>query len=151
MSLAEHLERHRAHLDALIGLLDEERQLLRDGGVDGDGDGLTRVAQAKQQRFEALERFETQRRQVQQRLGYPDNRAGDARAAADAGCTTLWETIRERADQAARLNRTNGVLIGIRMAHNQRMLNFIEEAVGKGLYGPDGQARGGGGQVSSRV
>ena len=52
MSLAEHLERHRAHLDALIGLLDEERQLLRDGGVDGDE--LTRVAQAKQQRFEAL-------------------------------------------------------------------------------------------------
>jgi flagella synthesis protein FlgN len=149
MSLAEHLERHRAHLDALIGLLDEERQLLRDGGVDGDE--LTRVAQAKQQRFEALERFETQRRQVQQRLGYPDNRAGDARAAADAGCTALWETIRERADQAARLNRTNGVLIGIRMEHNQRMLNFIEEAVGKSLYGPDGQARSGGGHVSSRV
>jgi len=149
MSLAEHLERHRAHLDTLIGLLDEERRLLRDGGVDGDG--LARVAEAKQARFQALERFETQRRQVQQRLGYPDNRAGDARAAADAGCTALWETIRERADQAARLNRTNGVLIGIRMAHNQRMLNVIEEAVGKGLYGPDGQARSAGGQVSSRV
>ena len=149
MSLAEHLERHRAHLDALIGLLDEERQLLRDGGVDGDE--LTRVAQAKQQRFEALERFETQRRQVQQRLGYPDNRAGDARAAADAGCTALWETIRERADQAARLNRTNGVLIGIRLGHTQRMLNIIEEAAGKRLYGPDGQARSGGGHVSSRV
>ena len=80
-----------------------------------------------------------------------DDRAGDARAAADAGCTALWASIRERADQAARLNRTNGVLIGIRLEHNQRMLNFIEEAAGKGLYGPDGQARAAGGHVSSRV
>ena len=149
MSLAEHLERHRARLDALIGLLDEERQLLRNGSVDGDG--LARVAQAKQEQFQALERFETQRRQVQRRLGYDDDRAGDARAAADAGCAGLWESIRERADQAARLNRTNGVLIGIRLEHNQRMLNFIEETTGKGLYGPDGQARAAGGQVSSRV
>lgn len=149
MSLAEHLERHRARLDALIGLLDEERRLLGDGGVDGDG--LARVAQAKQEHFQALERFETQRRQVQRRLGYDDDRAGDARAATDAGCGALWNAIRERADQAARLNRTNGVLIGIRLEHNQRMLNFIEEAVGKGLYGPDGQARAAGGHVSSRV
>lgn len=149
MSLAEHLERHRARLNALIGLLDEERQLLRNGGVDGDG--LARVAQAKQEQFQALERFETQRRQVQRRLGYDDDRAGDARAAADAGCAGLWESIRERADQVARLNRTNGLLIGIRLEHNQRMLNFIEEAAGKGLYGPDGQARAAGGHVSSRV
>lgn len=149
MSLAEHLERHRARLDALIGLLDEERRLLRNGGVDGDG--LARVAQAKQEQFQALERFETQRRQVQRRLGYDDDRAGDARAAADAGCAGLWESIRERADQVARLNRTNGLLIGIRLEHNQRMLNFIEEAAGKGLYGPDGQARAAGGHVSSRV
>ncbi|QVL42164.1 MAG: flagellar protein FlgN [Alcanivorax sp.] len=149
MSLAEHLERHRARLDVLIGLLDEERQLLRNGGVDGDG--LARVAQAKQEQFQALERFETQRRQVQRRLGYDDDRAGDARAAADAGCAGLWESIRERADQVARLNRTNGLLIGIRLEHNQRMLNFIEEAAGKGLYGPDGQARAAGGHVSSRV
>ena len=91
------------------------------------------------------------RRQVQRRLGYDDDRAGDARAAADAGCAGLWESIRERADQVARLNRTNGLLIGIRLEHNQRMLNFIEEAAGKGLYGPDGQARAAGGHVSSRV
>jgi len=149
MSLAEHLERHRARLDALIDLLDDERRLLGDGAVDGDG--LARVAQAKQEQFQALERVEPQRRQVQRRLGYDDDRAGDARAAADAGCTALWASIRERADQAARLNRTNGVLIGIRLEHNQRMLNFIEEAAGKGLYGPDGQARAAGGHVSSRV
>jgi len=149
MSLAEHLERHRARLDTLIDLLDDERRLLGDGAVDGDG--LARVAQAKQEQFQALERFETQRRQVQRRLGYDDDRAGDARAAADADCAGLWESIRERADQVARLNRTNGLLIGIRLEHNQRMLNFIEEAAGKGLYGPDGQARAAGGHVSSRV
>ncbi|HEX5678740.1 MAG TPA: flagellar protein FlgN [Alcanivorax sp.] len=149
MSLADHLERHRARLETLLGLLDEERGLLRDGVVDGDG--LARVAQAKQQHFQALERFETQRRQVQRRLGYEDNRAGDERAAMDAGCAALWSAIRDQADQAARLNRTNGVLIGIRLEHNQRMLNFIEETAGKGLYGPDGQARAAGGQVNSRA
>jgi len=149
MSLAEHLQRHRSRLDTLIGLLDDERRLLGDGGVDGEG--LARVARAKHDQFQALEHFENQRRQVQRRLGYQDNRAGDARAAADAGCDALWDTIREQADRAARLNRTNGMLIGIRMAHNQRMLNLIEEAAGKGLYGPDGQARAAGGQVNSRV
>jgi len=149
MTLADHLERHRARLKALVGLLDEERRLLSDGGVDGAG--LARLAEAKQQRFDELERFEGQRRQVQQRLGYDDSRAGDQQAAEDAGCPALWRAIREHADQVARLNRTNGVLIGLRMEHNQRMLNFIEETVGKGLYGPDGQARAGGGQVSSRA
>ena len=54
-------------------------------------------------------------------------------------------------DKSQRLNRTNGVLIGMRREHNQRMLKFIEEAAGKGLYGPDGQARAAGGHVSSRV
>jgi flagella synthesis protein FlgN len=56
MSLAEHLERHRARLDTLIDLLDDERRLLGDGAVDGDG--LARVAQAKQEQFQALERFD---------------------------------------------------------------------------------------------
>lgn len=149
MSLADHLERHRARLEALVALLDEERQLLRDGGVDGDS--LARVAQAKQAHFQELERFETQRRQVQRRLGYEDNRAGDQRAAMDAGCAGLWNAIHDHADQVARLNRTNGVLIGVRLEHNQRMLNFIEEAAGKGLYGPDGQARAAVGHVSSRA
>lgn len=149
MTLADHLERHRARLEDLAGLLDEERRLLGDGAADGDA--LARVARAKQQRFEELERFEQQRRQVQRRLGYEDSRAGDQQAADDAGCASLWRTIREHADQAARGNRTNGVLIGLRMEHNQRMLNFIEEAAGKGLYGPDGQARAGGGHVSSRA
>ncbi len=149
MTLAEHLERHRARLEALLGLLEEERRLLSDGGVDGDG--LARVAQAKQTHFAELERFEARRRQVQRQLGYEDNRAGDERAAVDAGCAPLWRAILEHAGQVARLNRTNGVLIGIRLAHNQRMLNFIQEAAGKGLYGPDGQARAAGGHVSSRA
>ena len=95
MSLAEHLERHRARLDTLIDLLDDERRLLGDGAVDGDG--LARVAQAKQEQFQALERFETQRRQVQRRLGYDDDRAGDARAAAFGAEAPLLRELKEGA------------------------------------------------------
>lgn len=149
MTLAGHLERHRAHLESLVGLLREERRLLAAGEVDGDR--LAQVAGRKGARLAELEGFEQQRRRALRRLGYADDREGDERAAADAGCQPLWRAIRERADLAADLNRTNGALIDIRMEHNQRLLNALQEMAGAGLYGPDGRARGRGGSVSSRA
>ncbi|MFP1682496.1 flagella synthesis protein FlgN [Alloalcanivorax sp. C16-1] len=140
MSLAARLRDHRARLDDLVALLDQERRLLAAGRVDGEQ--LARVAARKGERLAELERFEQQRRQVQQRLGYPDDQDGDQRAAADAGCAALWHGILDTARRAARLNRDNGTVIGVRMEHNQRLLNVLQEQAGQRLYGPDGQARG---------
>jgi len=149
MGLAAHLRDHRARLDALVTLLDQERALLADARVDGEQ--LARVAEHKSAALAELERFERHRRQVQQRLGYSDDRQGDQRAAADAGCAELWHGILDAARHAARLNRDNGTMIGVRMEHNQRLLNVLRDQAEGGLYGPDGQARGNGRRLDQRV
>lgn len=149
MGLAAHLQRHRERLDELVALLEQERAHLSTGPVDGAE--LGQLAERKQACLTALNEFEQKRREVQRRLGYRDDREGDRRAAGQAGCANLWAEIQTTAQRAADLNRTNGVLIGVRMESNQRLLNSLREWAGRGLYGPDGQARTGGGRVDQRA
>ena len=149
MSLAVHLRRHRERLDELVTLLEQERAHLAAGPVDGTE--LGRLAERKQACLTALNEFEQRRREVQRRLGYRDDHEGDRRAARQAGCADLWAAILTTAHRAADLNRTNGVLIGVRMESNQRLLNGLREWAGRGLYGPDGQARTGGGRVDQHA
>ena len=148
MSLAVHLRRHRERLDELT-LLEQERAHLAAGPEDGAE--LGRLAERKQACLTALNEFEQRRREVQRRLGYRDDHEGDRRAARQAGCADLWAAILTTAHRAADLNRTNGVLIGVRMESNQRLLNGLREWAGRGLYGPDGQARIGGGRVDQHA
>lgn len=148
-TLAEHLRRHHHGLETLMALLTDERELLAKGNIDGEA--LAGVAARKQQTLAELERFEGRRRQVQARLGYPDDRDGDEQAAREAGCLVLWRAIRTGAERARRLNQLNGGLIGLRLEGNQRLLDTLQTLTGQGLYGPDGQARGGGGGLSSRA
>lgn len=149
MSLARHLQGQRARMEELVALLGSERQLLADGRVDGEA--LARIAADKQQHLSAIDRFESQRRQAQDRLGYGSDRAGAERAAREAGCLPQWQAIDSLARDAARLNRVNGELVHMRLEHNQRMLNFLREAAGSSLYGPDGHSRRHSGQVDSRA
>lgn len=148
-TLANHLQRHHHGLETLVALLTDERELLAQGDIDGEL--LAGVAARKQHTLAELECFETRRRQVQARLGYPDDRDGDEQAAREAGCLTLWQTIRAGAERARHLNQLNGDLIGLRLESNRRLLDTLQTLTGQGLYGPDGQARGGGGGLSSRA
>ncbi|HTN67059.1 MAG TPA: flagellar protein FlgN [Burkholderiaceae bacterium] len=53
----------------------------------------------------------------------------------------LWTDLRTQAEAARELNRTNGLLIGKRLAHNQAALNVLQgSAAGGNFYGPDGQS-----------
>lgn len=149
MSLAAHLHAQQARLDDLVALLERERALLAAGHIDGEA--LAPVAEQKRAALAALEESEQRRRQAQRRLGYPDDRQGDQRAAADAGCTEPWLELIDRAHRAARLNRDNGAIIELRMAHNQRLLNTLRERSGRDLYGPDGQQHGGGGRLNQHA
>lgn len=149
MSLADHLGRQRQRLEQLLELLNQERQALSQGQVDGER--LAQLAEDKQAHFAELERFETQRREAQRRLGYGDHAQGAERAAEDADCLALWQALQDKAGRAAHLNRLNGVLIHQRLAHNQRMLGFLRERVGNSLYGPDGQSLRRGTSLSSRA
>lgn len=139
MSLAQHLEHEQQHLDAFIALLEAERASLSEGEVDGES--LASQAQQKQQHMERLETLETQRRNVLQKLGYGQGRQGAEAAARDAHCLETWHAFLGRALHAKQLNQLNGVLIGSRMNQNQRILDFLNNAAGKALYGPNGQSR----------
>lgn len=149
MALAASLEKQMARLQQLQELLQEERRSLLEGRVDGAR--LSQLAKEKRQLLAELEKSEQQRRLALRRLGYSNDRAGDERATADAGCQPLWRAIRECAGGAAELNRGNGALIDIRVEQNRHLLNFLEEAAGRDLYGPDGRAHGRTGRLSSRA
>ncbi|WP_458525011.1 flagella synthesis protein FlgN [Onishia taeanensis] len=149
MSLGASLERQRQRLASLETLLNREREALFEGRVDGEL--LNRIAADKQGILEQIERFETQRSQVQKRLGYDAGLAGASRAAADADCLPTWQALLEDAQRTARLNAMNGDMISKRLEQNQRMLNALREAAGNSLYGPNGQTKPRESQLSSRA
>lgn len=149
MSLRESLERQRQRIASLEALLNDERQALFAGRVDGEL--LNRIAADKQEVLAQVERFETQRSQVQQRLGYDAGLEGAASAASDAGCLPVWQALLEDAQRTARLNAINGDMIRQRLEQNQRMLNALREAAGNSLYGPNGQSEPRRSLVSSRA
>lgn len=150
MSLAKHLARQQQHLEAFIDLLEAERESLVDGQIDGRH--LTQQAEEKQAQLELLEGLEKQRQVAQRKLGYGEGRRGAEKAALDAGCLDEWQAFLELATHAKQLNQLNGALIGSRMSQNQHILDFLNEAAGKSLYGPDGQSRRQGlGGVASRA
>ncbi|WP_192036486.1 flagellar protein FlgN [Halomonas sp. YLGW01] len=149
MSLGDHLSQQHRRLEALETLLEQERQTLCQGRVDGER--LSHLATDKQALLAQIERFETQRSQAQQRLGYEPGLTGAARAAEDAGCLPIWQTLLDTAQRTARLNRLNGDMIRQRLEQNQRMLNALREAAGNSLYGPNGQTRPRQSQLSSRA
>lgn len=149
MSLAAHLRDQHDRLDQLIGLLARERDLLGEGTIDGEALGA--LAAEKQQVLDALADGEDRLRAVHAGHGYSADPAGDERAAREQGCLESWQRMRSRARQAAQINHFNGQLIGIRLTSNQRLLNDLHALAGKGLYGPDGQARGGDNRIASQA
>ncbi|TKD38214.1 flagella synthesis protein FlgN [Azotobacter chroococcum] len=99
------------------------------------------LAAAKQALLGELEHLESQRSNAQIKLGYGAGRRGAEQAAREAGCLPAWQQLLELASHAQLLNRLNGDAIRTRLGHNQRILNFLHEAAGHSLYGPDGRSR----------
>lgn len=139
MSLAKHLESQLNVLQQFAHTLEAERQLLAEAEVDGQG--LADLAATKQTALAQLERMEQQRSMAQKKLGYSDGLNGAEQAATDADCLLVWQQIIALAEQVKALNQFNGDTILMRLSHNQRLLNFLHEAAGHSLYGPDGQAK----------
>ncbi len=53
---------------------------------------------------------------------------------------TLWQGMLDEARRAHRQNQENGVLIELKLEHNQQALNVIKTAANQqGVYGPDGK------------
>ncbi|MCL7462231.1 flagellar protein FlgN [Pseudomonas sp. NW5] len=139
MSLANHLARQQQTLQTFIALLEDEQRLL--GAPEVDGQALLEIVERKQGLLEHIGQQEALRSGAQLKLGYPQGHAGAEQAARDADCLPAWHALRELAERAQTLNQINGEIIHLRMAQNQRILNFLNEAAGQGLYDPSGQAR----------
>jgi len=152
--LVRHLAHQQTQLEALAILLQRERAALQQG--EPDGPLLADLAAGKQQLLDELNQREQRRRAAQAQMGYADSADGDTEAATGQGCLPGWRAVQALAAEVARQNRLNGLLLDMRLHHNQRMLNFLRDCAREAspensLYGPDGQARQGGGQISSRV
>lgn len=147
MSLTSLLTDQQQRLDALISLLSSEQKLLTQGDIDGDA--LSQVAIDKQSLLAELERIETVRRSVQQRLGYAAGADGARKAAHDAGCQTAWESLLEKSERVARMNELTGQMLSVRMKHNQEMLDYIHEISEKTLYTPDGRNSAQSGRINA--
>ncbi|MCA1773799.1 MAG: flagellar protein FlgN [Halomonas sp.] len=147
MSLASLLTDQQQRVDELISLLGNEQTLLTQGDIDGDA--LADVAHQKQQLLAELERIETLRRSVQQRLGYESGAQGAKAAARDAGCTEKWNQLLEKSERAARMNALTGEMLSLRMQHNQKMLDYIRQIAEKTLYNPDGRNSAQSGRINA--
>lgn len=139
MSLAKHLATQQQVLRECIRLMEQEQRLISTATIDGQQ--LATVAERKREVLAEIERLETIRTRAQHRLGYPEGRVGSEKAARDARCFDAWQALIELAERARQLNELNGRMIKMRMEQNQRILNFLSEAAGQSLYGPNGQAR----------
>ena len=138
MSLTQLLDNQRARLDKLGTLLEEERALLLDGQPDGKA--LQRLARDKAHLHETLEATEAKRSRVQRRLGYASGPAGARQAAKDADCLPQWQATLDAARRISRLNTGNGNLLSVRMAHNQRTLDYIHRIAEPDVYAANGRA-----------
>ena len=149
MSLSQLLTEQQRRLDALISLLERERELLAAAEIDGQA--LADIAAQKGERLQQLEATETLRRSVQRRLDYADGLEGAHQAARDAGCQEEWEHTLERTREAHRLNTLNGQLVGLRMRQNKRLLDVIHDAAEKTVYRASGRVAAQPGRLNTSV
>lgn len=137
MKLPELLSAQQSKLQALISLMEEERQLLAVAQVDGGR--IEEIAGEKQSLVGALNESEQQRRTLLETLGYPTDLEGARRAADAAGCLNEWLETRAATERAARLNELIGSMLGLRITHNQQMLDLIHAVAEKTLYDTRGR------------
>lgn len=141
MSLHRLLEEQQSRLGTLTRLLEHEQEQLLVGTIDGPR--LEKIAQEKSRLLLSLEETESNRAQVQRRLGYATGGDGARQAAEDAGCVDQWQATLEMAAHTARLNDRNGRLVSLRMSHNQQMLDYIHRIAEKSVYSPEGRTTSG--------
>ncbi|MCF7976967.1 MAG: flagellar export chaperone FlgN [Chromatiaceae bacterium] len=147
MTLAHLLGMQYDALGALVTLLEQERQALAVGNIDGEL--LQQIAADKQTLLEQIERAEKQRRQNQSALGYADGDAGAQEAARDANCLSDWKAVRDASERAARLNELAGAMLTMRLKHNQKMLNLIHSVAEKTLYDTRGRTEAQPGRINA--
>ncbi|NDU91679.1 MAG: flagellar protein FlgN [Ferrovum sp.] len=116
-------------LQSFVTLLQTEQSTL----LAGQTESLIALADNKTRMVETLTGLAGQRRKLQSASPGTDfEKNGRLRQ--------IWHDIRQLAETAEQLNRTNGELIQVKLRHNQQALTVLHNAANcANLYGPDGQ------------
>ncbi|WP_110687254.1 flagella synthesis protein FlgN [Salinicola aestuarinus] len=149
MSLTSLLAEQQRHLEALNELLEDEREHLNAGEIDGER--LGQIASEKQMALNTLDAIEASRRTHQAEAGLGTDSRGAEELAIAADAVDQWQRIRELAESIRRANLLNGHIISQRLEQNQQAIDFLQRAVGGSTYGPKGKSlhKGFGGISSS--
>lgn len=137
----------RAELDAFREfhqLLQTEQAVL----AAGDPDALVSLAQRKSEQVARLTGLaEGRNRYLSAATGMTDQLGLDAWQGKfdpqrTTGADRLWQELLALARSAKQLNEQNGLLIGLKLQHNQQALAVLRGAAVQTtqLYGPDGQS-----------
>lgn len=138
--LTDHLRAERDVARRFNEVLRAEQQAL----IEGQVDALSDFAQQKA----GLVQQSTQLAQARQRslagAGLPAGRPGvEAWVAAHPAARTIWADLVRHASDARQINRTNGVLIGLRLEHVTQALAALLNSVPDAMltYSADGHSR----------
>lgn len=139
MSLHNFLSKEKELLLSFVSLLEQERDIMTSPSTQGEN--VIELANKKQDIVSELNLMENMRVSIQKKLGYPDGLTGARQAAEADNCTGLWDDIVNIAYRAKQLNESNGEFVRLKLEQNQRMVNFLRDANGESVYGPDGKTQ----------
>ncbi len=137
---ASNLAEERQAVQSLLALLQREQAQLTTAAIDGlpeltaeKNDLLNRITALARTRYAALAAVAHSADEDGMRSWLTQGQHHAAHS--------LWNDLRTQGEAARELNRTNGLLIGKRLARNQAALNVLQgSAAGGSFYGPDGQS-----------
>jgi flagella synthesis protein FlgN len=138
-SLADHLGREIAALEAFVAVLQREQASLQ----QGDMAALEAVVSEKGRLADTLESLAQDRQRGFAALGIADDKAAVAAWFAgqkDPKLQNAWRTFLELAREAQTLNQINGQSIALLSRNNRERLAALTGRLARSnCYGPDGQ------------
>lgn len=141
-ALAAQLRAERAAVQSFLDVLKREQEAL----VRGEDDRIDAEVETKSRLLASLSQFAEERGRWLAAHAHSADRTGmESWLAGRAGATTLlkeWQELIRLTRNAYQANRTNGILIDMRLRANQRARAALASAARvTSLYGPDGRAR----------
>jgi flagellar biosynthesis protein FlgN len=129
-----------ALMDAFAELLRSEQRAL----IRGDADALAAITRAKSDLAEQSGQLAADRDQRLRCAGFaPGTRGMDAWARANPRAQADWEALRRQTGEVQKLNRSNGMLIAIRLGQVHRALAVLLAGTANAAltYSADGRTR----------